>query len=69
MITLPQGLETMAKLRNMVGNFESNPANRKKYDLVLQDCMRLLANEFKRQPNGTRINAPRNLFKRRLRLK
>ena len=54
---LPQVLEIMSKLWNMVKHFESNNTNRKNYYLVLQDHRCLLTNEFKRYLNETRFSS------------
>ena len=49
----PQGSEIMAKLRNVVKHFESNPTNRRNYDLVLKCHRCILTNAFKRYSNDT----------------
>ena len=59
----------MAKLRNMVKYVESNPTNKKNYELVLKDHMNLLTNEFKRYLNVTIVIAAHNLVRYFLRLK
>ena len=59
----PQGLETMVKLWNMVKYFESNPANRKNYDLIQQVHTHLPTNEFKIDLSKTRVGAVFNLVR------
>ena len=53
----------MVLLHGMVTHVESNPSNRKKYDLVLQDHRNLPTNAFKRYLNGARVSAAHKIIR------
>ena len=67
MNVFPDDVNLINKLRNVVKQFEANPANRNNYDKVMQDHRHVSINAFKRDFNGKRIRAIFNLVKSCLR--